>query len=193
MENIKNQLRRASRRMRDSLPPSYRSQACERMLEFLRKLPEYPAARRIFLFSSIGSEPETSAWAQIFRLDGKETYYPQSRSGGLMDFYRVRSGEELSPGAYGILEPDGRTEEAVPAAEDWVLTPGLLFDEKGYRLGYGGGFYDRYMEGHPQGLYIGVAFAAQVRPQPLPAEEYDHPVYYIVTERGIFYCRKESA
>lgn len=193
MEKSKGQLRHQARQNRDHLPVEFRREASRRLLEVLRKLPAYSRVRRIFLFSSIGSEPETRQWGEKFREDGKETFYPCTGPDGQMEFYRIRNHTELRKGAYGILEPDGSSETAAPGGGDWVLTPGLLFDQRGYRLGYGGGFYDRYMRKYPEGVYIGTAFAAQVQKTPLPAQIHDLPVQYIVTEQGICPCGKENA
>lgn len=193
MEKSKSQLRRLARQNRDQLPAEFRSEASRRMLAVLKNLPGYSQVKRIFLFSSMGSEPETGQWAEKFREDGKEIFYPRTGGNGQMEFYRVRNSAELGEGRYGILEPDGSSESAAPGGGDWVLTPGLLFDQRGYRLGYGGGFYDRYMRKHPEGVYIGTAFAAQVQKTLLPVQSYDLPVQYIVTEQGCRPCGKENA
>ncbi len=174
-------LRKEARRRRDLLPETYRVQASAQILRKLCCLPEYPAARRIFLFSGFGSEPQTAAWAERFRADGKHTCYPKVVSDGNMKFYEVSSESELVPGAYGILEPGEGLTEAVPEPGDWVLTPGVLFDIRGYRIGYGGGYYDRYMKKCPWAVYIGVAYQTQCV-ESLPEEAYDLPVSQVVTD-----------
>lgn len=174
-------LRREARRRRDLLPEPYRVQASAQILRKLCRLPEYPAVSRIFLFSGFGSEPPTAAWAERFRADDKHTYYPKVVSDGNMKFYEVSSESELVPGAYGILEPGEGLREVAPEPGDWVLTPGVLFDTRGYRIGYGGGYYDRYMKNCPSAVYIGVAYQTQCV-ENLPEGVYDLPVSQVVTD-----------
>jgi len=95
--------------------------------------------------------------------------------------------EDLVPGRYGLLEPRRETPAGVwpPEEIDVVLVPGLAFDLRGYRLGYGDGFYDRFLrELNPRTLTVGVAFDFQVA-DTVFAEEHDVPVRQIVTERRI--------
>ena len=174
-------LRREARRRRNLLPEPYRVQASAQILRKLCRLPEYPAVSRIFLFSGFGSEPPTAAWAERFRADDKHTYYPKVVSDGNMKFYEVLSESELVPGAYGILEPGEGLMEVAPEPGDWVLTPGVLFDTRGYRIGYGGGYYDRYMKNYPSAVSIGVAYQTQCV-EYLPEGVYDLPVSQVVTD-----------
>ncbi|MBQ7916800.1 MAG: 5-formyltetrahydrofolate cyclo-ligase [Firmicutes bacterium] len=185
MVNDKKTLRRGARARRDALPIEYRQEASEKMLEILCRLEEYDKAKAIFLFSNIGSEPLTDQWAERFRQDGKATYYPRTSLGGVMDFYRVNGAEALIEGRYGILEPRPDCVLGTPGKGDLILTPGLIFDVKGYRIGYGGGFYDRYKERFPQGMYIGVAYDEQKINDELPRDAFDCPVEMIVTQMGI--------
>ena len=86
--------------------------------------------------------------------------------------------QPLQPGPWGILQPGG---DAPAVRPDVVLAPLLAFDRLGWRLGYGGGFYDRTLTalGHP--LAVGVAFAAQ-EVDHVPHTDYDHPLNYVITE-----------
>ena len=80
--------------------------------------------------------------------DGKEVAVPRVDGDGIMHFYYLRSLKDLEPGAFGIMEPraDCRICET---EEGLLLMPGVAFDEQGHRVGYGGGYYDRYLEKHP--------------------------------------------
>ena len=88
---------------------------------------------------------------------------------------------KLVRGAFGIPAPEGG--EDTPC--DVALTPLLAFDDEGYRLGYGGGFYDAYFARRPETLRVGLAYCAQ-RADRLPHEEWDVPLHAVVTEEGIF-------
>jgi 5-formyltetrahydrofolate cyclo-ligase len=95
---------------------------------------------------------------------------------------------DLVPSQYGMLQPDPRRCQAFPPENiDVVTVPGTAFDKKGYRIGYGGGYYDRFLKRCPQALWVGLAFEAQLIPDALP-EEWDIPVHQIVTEERIIIC-----
>lgn len=93
---------------------------------------------------------------------------------------------DLAPGTWGILEP--RPECVRPAAPeeiDLVIVPGVAFDTAGNRLGYGGGFYDRFLLNTKPGcLYAALAFEMQIRPNVYPGE-YDLPIHLLITEKRI--------
>ena len=95
-----------------------------------------------------------------------------------------RLGDTLAMSSYGANEPTVGAEIA-PTDVDVFITPGLAFDRLGFRLGYGGGFYDRYFRrARPDALRIGVCYAAQLV-QEVPSGPSDEPVDSIVTEEGI--------
>jgi 5-formyltetrahydrofolate cyclo-ligase len=103
---------------------------------------------------------------------------------GCMDFYRVTDKNQLVPGAYNIPEPDRNqcTFMDDPQAEI-ILVPGVGFDRQGHRIGYGGGYYDRFLADHPMddGLVIGLAFSCQIMDH-LPHDTWDKRVDVVVTE-----------
>lgn len=94
---------------------------------------------------------------------------------------------DLRSGYCGIAEPDpDRTRVLEPAAIEAVIVPGSVFDSRGGRLGYGGGFYDRFLAREaPQALRIGLAFALQVVPGELPLAGHDQRLDYLVTEERV--------
>jgi len=98
-----------------------------------------------------------------------------------LEFHLVPEGEILSPGAYGIHEPLEHWPRAVP---DMVLVPLLAFDDDGYRLGYGGGYYDRTLAALPKAQAVGIAYAGQ-RMDFLPHDAHDYPLDAILTENGL--------
>lgn len=103
---------------------------------------------------------------------------------GCMDFYSVGSNKQLIQGSYNIPEPDRNqcTFMDDPKAEI-ILVPGVGFDRQGHRIGYGGGYYDRFLADHPMddALVIGLAFACQIMDH-LPHDPWDQRVDVIVTE-----------
>ena len=100
-------------------------------------------------------------------------------------FYEIGSIRECRPGAFGILEP---ASYKAPADEKGlILLPGLAFDMSGNRLGYGGGFYDKYLKSHPDYPCAALAFELQILDE-VPHEEHDKTVDYIITPERIIVC-----
>ena len=126
----------------------------------------YQNTERIFTFVSMGSEVETEEIIRQAWQDGKAVAVA-----------------ELSEGRFGVREPKGGA-VCVPKEGDLLLVPGLLFDGKKNRLGYGGGYYDTYFAKHKEGKRIGLAFAAQRFAEELPTEETDVPLDAVITENG---------
>lgn len=136
----------------------------------------WKAAAVIYGYSPLASEPD---WRGEIWPPDKTLAFPLVTAGGLV----FVTGRDLRPGAHGVLEPAG-TDPAPPAS--LVLVPGLAFDARGYRLGRGGGYYDRFLEslGHPRPVLCGVCFACQLVPE-VPREAHDARVDYVVTETGL--------
>jgi len=111
--------------------------------------------------------------------------YPRVVSNSAPLAFHLWSGEALTPGTFGILEPAATWPTVHPAV---LLVPLLAFDAKGGRLGYGKGHYDRTLSVTPART-IGIAFAGQELPH-IPTEPHDHPLEMIVTEQGILHIRR---
>ena len=143
----------------------------------------YRNTERIFTFVSMGSEVETEEIIRQAWQDGKTVAVPKTEKHREMHFYEIRSLAELSEGRFGVREPKGGV-VCIPKEGDLLLVPGLLFDGKKNRLGYGGGYYDTYFAKHKEGKRIGLAFAAQRFAEELPTVETDVPLDAVVTENG---------
>jgi 5-formyltetrahydrofolate cyclo-ligase len=98
-----------------------------------------------------------------------------------LEFHLVPDGEILAPGTFGIHEPLDHWPRAIPAV---ILVPLLAFDDQGYRLGYGGGYYDRTLAGLLKARAIGIAYAGQ-HMDFLPHDAHDYPLHAILTENGL--------
>lgn len=150
-------------------------------------LPEIAAARTILLFYSFGSEVATAGMADRVVSEGKRLLLPYLE-GQVMEAAEVQRGDELVPTGYGPKEPVRRL-PVNPEDVDLVITPGLAFDRRGHRLGYGAGYYDLYLARlDPRAARIGVAFSVQVVDR-VPAGPKDVAVDLLVTDRGSFDCR----
>ncbi|WP_019913220.1 5-formyltetrahydrofolate cyclo-ligase [Paenibacillus sp. HW567] len=203
LAGLKRELRAERIAVRDRLPQEERAAlsalACKHAWEWL----EMEGAASLLAYVPFRSELDcrplvTEAWAQ-----GREVRLPRvNAAAGTMSFHAVRSWEELEPGAYGILEPSaaggGLPETDDPRLPDVVFVPGLAFDIKGGRLGYGRGYYDRLRASWEQRtplsgkspVWIGLAFGEQLVSE-VPMDDHDAYMDMLITEDGIFHCRKE--
>lgn len=140
---------------------------------------------KVALYAAMTGEVETRLIAEAVRQAGGEVYYPLIRPEGVMSFHRVAIEDELAPGPYGIPAPPAesgglREQERF----DLVVVPGLAFDLKGFRLGRGGGYYDRFLSRILSRNVVGLAFSWQIVPA-VPVDPWDVPVGAIVTEKGV--------
>lgn len=188
-ENSRQGLRDAVRLRRRSLAPVdshswSRSIQCSAL-----KRVEYRNARAVVLYSPVENEVDTSLMLSDALTSGKQVFYPKLSLVGRPGFARIRSAEDLVAGRHGILEPAG-SEILEPTDGDGSIfyIPGLLFDRQGHRLGRGGGWYDRVLEGlGSQGFFVGLAFEFQIVDE-LPTEKWDQRVHCIITEKNQIDC-----
>lgn len=188
MKEMKQALRREYRKKRDAMPDEVRQTAGRRISERVMELEPVQRAEKVFLYAACKSEVPTKLLFEELRAKGKKVAFPKVK-GPDLEFYTVEAWDELLPGYQGILEPQNKhlQKEVIPSKDDVLLLPGLVFHSSGDRIGYGGGFYDRYIEkieksseGRP--TYIGLCFSLQLHPERLPMEKQDCSVDYIVTE-----------
>lgn len=179
-------LRDRMKAVRASIPEDERASLAGRVTERLFALPELAGARTVMVFSSFGSEIDTGEIAGRLLLEGRRVLLPflQGRD---MEAAELRPGEGPVRSAYGPKEPPDRA--PVDSLEiDAVVVPGLAFDRDGYRVGYGGGHYDRYLvrlrPGTPR---IGIAFHVQIV-EAVPRAPGDEPVTLVVTDRETIRC-----
>jgi len=150
-------------------------------------LPEVEKASSVLAFASFGGEIPTDPLLELLLEAGKTLMLPYvDTQDGKMRAAVIGSLGDLVPGFRGIRQPASR----VPAkAADIAIVPGVAFDEQGRRLGYGGGFYDRYLEEIVAGVpVIGLCFDAQVM-EDVPVESHDRTVDILVTEKRVIRVR----
>ena len=179
----KKQLRREMKALREALPAAWFRDAGERMQRQLFSLPDWPAAKRVFVYVSMEREPDTRMILRRALAEGKSLYVPKCLGGGRMLAVRIRSLEELSPGVLGIPEPESWTETCEAADLDLMIVPCVCASRDGRRLGHGGGYYDRFLAGHADKA-VCLCFRDMLR-EDLPAEETDVRVPRVLTEEGL--------
>lgn len=142
---------------------------------------EYTQADMILTYVSIGSEPDTLGLISAAFANGKKLAVPKCVEGNNLDFYFIKSTDDLIKGKYGLLEPDvNKCKKATPTEQSLCIVPALSFDAKGFRLGKGGGYYDRFLKSF-KGKSAGFCYNSFLTLS-LPADSNDMPVDIIVTE-----------
>lgn len=171
-------LRREFAARRDAVPPEERAELAHAILGRLVNLPEWKAARSIGSYATFRSEVPTRFFFERAARDRKVGAAPRIEGEGLV-YVATRSIDELAPGSLGVPEP--RAGESVQP--DLVIVPGLAFDPEGGRLGYGRGFFDRFLRTFA-GVSVGIAYDFQVVAR-LPLDAQDVPVGIVVTEARV--------
>jgi phosphoribosylglycinamide formyltransferase-1 len=166
---------------------------CISIMDRFIRSKEFDSAKCMLLYASKGGEVHTDGIILSVLSLGKRVCLPLTiKETHQLEIYEIKGMDELSPGAYGILEPKQVLERRVsPDEVDVVVVPGVSFDGEGHRLGYGMGYYDSLLK-HVPGTKIGLAYTWQVVAH-VPSEPHDVSVDMIVTENGVIYCGGKSA
>ncbi len=176
-KDIRKQIFAARKNVTDEQAEAWSRKITERVIA----LPVFQEAERILAYADYNHEVMTrfligEAWKA-----GKDVAVPKV-VGRDMVFYRLKDFAELKPGYYGIPEPEEG--EVVRWEDALMIMPGVAFDRKNHRVGYGGGFYDRFLEKNPQIIRLAVAFDFQILEE-VPIEPTDIFPQMIVTEREV--------
>ena len=181
----KNIIRQTVLKQRHAFSVKEKTPAEQRMLKFLQGWEVFRLADSIHIFISKTDEPDTaliieSAWAS-----GKTVAVPCVVADTFELFHsQLKSFDNLSSGSLGVLEPSHEVRIAMtPESFDLVIIPGVAFDRQGGRLGYGKGYYDRFLE-QTDAFRLAIAFDFQII-EKVPTEKHDVPMNGILTEDGI--------
>lgn len=186
----KHRLRQELRKLLATLLPLEKRIAAEAVTARVLDLPEVQRAQRVFACLSFGAEIDTWKLVESLREAGKEIYVPRTEKGdSRVHVHRYPC--PLRTLSFGLRQP-GREAPEVPEGEvdgtvDVALILSLGFDRKGYRLGYGGGYFDRFLEGRPFPA-VGLAYDLQLL-DALPVESHDVPMDVILTEKQVLRLR----
>lgn len=158
--------------------------------ENILSLEEVKNADCVLLYASFRSEIDTWKLFRSLRKLGIDTAFPLCGKNGEMTFHLVYDASQLLAGAYGIPEPDSSLPQPVITERTVCIVPGLAFTAYGGRLGYGGGFYDRFLAANPQIITVSAAYEALITDS-LPLMQHDLRVRYIVTEERTVICNEQ--
>lgn len=187
----KKELRSSIKTLREQLSAADKRDRDRRISERVAAQEAFQKAEKLLIYMHYGSEARTDDIINRALKQGKQVYVPKV-VGKEMEFYQIGSLAACAPGYRGIPEPSAKAElyrqksgkNENDDGKVLMILPGLVFDRAGNRIGYGGGFYDRYLERDPRCVKMGIAYDFQYVER-VPAEETDIPVDYIVTDRQV--------
>lgn len=166
------------------------------MLETLNKIDFYKNAENVMLYISFGKEVLTKPIINDLMNRGKKVFIPVTvpKTKALIVSELKDFENDLQVGHFGVMEPKEEALRPVdPSIVDLVIVPGVAFDKKGYRIGYGGGYYDRFIPRlSKKATTVSLAFEMQLIDK-VPTSPFDIPVQYIITENSFINCQEDNA
>lgn len=168
------------------MTPSEIHDLSQRIQEAIESWVKYRDSDTVLYYASFLNEVDTLGLMENALDHGKVVALPRIRVvGRRMSARVVRSMDDLEPGPFGIKTPGSNCHEIDPSDLDLVLVPGLAFDHGGHRVGFGGGYYDRFLKStSPDTITLGVAYGFQLV-EGIPASRHDVALDYVVTEDGV--------
>ena len=189
-ELAKRELRSRMRSVRKVLPREAALLRSTAAAARVCELPEFMNARTVVGFSAIHKELDPLPLLQNARAAGKRVGLPRV-DGERLELHEVDDLASLVPGAFGVSEPNESAPRIAPQEVDLVLVPGLAFDPRGHRLGYGRGFYDRLLPLLTRAFSVALGYDFQLVAE-LPNELHDVPVHCIVSDARCLRVDTES-
>ena len=185
----KQRLREERLAARETLSEKERVRLDDCITQKLLASPEYAEAITVLTYVSVSSEVSTRMFIECALRDGKTVAVPRCMPGHRLEFVAITSLDQLVPAPFNLLEPpkdlSALTEEQMDASI--CIVPALLIDTKGYRLGYGAGFYDRFLSTYP-GKKICLAYQQNLSRTTLPHTAFDVAVDVVITESEVLTC-----
>ena len=183
---IKNQLRLHIKRMRRSLISEEKNQLDNGVFENLLKCGEFIDSKTVLIYNSTDIEVGTKKIIDYSFKHGKIVALPRCFKNHDMKFYFYDKNTQLKKSAFGILEPSENEKLEVKEFDSNAICilPALAFDKDGYRLGYGGGYYDRFLARHKDLVTIGLCYSSNILDK-LVHNEFDQRAAYVATENNL--------
>ena len=177
---MKSELRKQVLQEMKAIPREQKQAMDQALTERFLKHPFYQEANTIATYLSFPHEFQTQGLIEQALKDGKKVLIPKTYPKGRMDFV-VYDPQQLVKTSFGLLEPQGNLEVVDASQIDLIHVPGLAFTMEGYRIGYGGGYYDRYLE-HFSGHTLSTVYPCQIRD--FSPENHDIPVQEVLIDEG---------
>lgn len=160
--------------------------------ETIEKEPWYQKTKNLLLYVSVNNEVSLEQLMETAWKDRKSVFLPRV-CGTNMEFYRVNGKEELEMGSFHIMEPVKSCPAYKPVPEAVMVVPGVAFSFSGARIGYGKGYYDRYLNQYPGKIYlIGAAYEMQLENDIWKCDKFDKKMDVVITEKRKVECNGQS-
>lgn len=180
----KNELREKYKEARRLIPKEKRDEFDKNISKRFSESITYNYSDSILFYASTDDEINTWILLEKALSDGKKVYFPKCYENSQMKFFRINSKDDLKKGMFGLYEPEESDEEfCTKTLNSICIVPGLLFDKEGYRIGYGRGFYDRFLSKF-SGVSVGLCYRELFMPK-LPRGHFDRHVDIVITEKGV--------
>ncbi|MBK8170904.1 MAG: 5-formyltetrahydrofolate cyclo-ligase [Sandaracinaceae bacterium] len=182
---VKNELRKRMKAVRKTLPHEARLTRARAICEKLVALDAWKNARTVSLYMAMREEVHLDVAIDAARADGKVIAMPRvDDETDLLVLHEWRADDAMATSAFGVAEPLASAPRIPGEAVDLVIVPALAFDDKGHRIGYGAGYYDRLLPTLANAVRIGIAFDFQLIAE-APVQANDVPVHTVVTDARV--------
>lgn len=156
----------------------------KKICDYIKNNDDYKIAELILSYAAIDDEINIDELIEDALLSGKRVALPRCLDDkGSMNFCYIKSLDDVKDGFFGVREPDENAVIVTDFSNSICLVPAIAYDTKGYRLGYGKGYYDRFLKNYSS-ISIGLCYNELVINK-IPIGEYDIPVDYIISECGV--------
>lgn len=183
VKDVKNKLRNQYKQYRLALPADIKADYDNRICETLMGMVSFRYSDTILMYAPLEGEIDVMPIAERALSLGKRVAFPRCVEGPRnLDFKYVNSIGELKSGSYSISEPPEGLESVVDYSKSICIIPGVVFDKEGYRVGYGKGYYDRFLASY-DGTKFGLAYSECILPV-VPRGRFDRHVDILISEKG---------
>lgn len=184
--NNKDILRQSSRSLRDSFGEEFIKDASARACNLLASTREFESADTILFYYPNKNELSTLSLFDVAKQNNKKIAFPVcDKENNTLTFKFVDSLDDLEIASFGIFEPKNHCKAIESTKNTLCIVPALLFSQKGHRLGYGKGYYDKFLEKF-EGISVGFSYS-KLLVDSLPSEKHDVPLNIIITESEVHY------
>lgn len=180
----KKELRKILREKRRSIPKEQKDKYNKAISEKIIASDYFKKAEQVLVFASSGEEFDTRYIIERCRTEHKRVFYPRCLDkNGNMEFFKVDCTGDLEISSFNLLEPKPTCKPYRPKENDIVIVPALSCDRKKYRIGYGGGYYDRFLKEF-NGVSICPCYSEMLA-DTLPTDEYDIKISVVATDKEV--------
>lgn len=183
IRTVKREMREKYVAMRAAMPCEQRDAFDTKIFDRICASITYRHSTEILLYASMKNEIDTWKLFDAAVKAGKKVAFPRTFEDNTMKYYYCASRDDLELCDNGIYEPKAGLPEYVPTTQSICIVPAVVFDKEGFRIGYGKGFYDRFLSTFT-GVKVGLVYSSHILPK-VPRGRFDKHVDIIISERGV--------